>query len=626
MKMIYVNNKKSNHSESPILKGFLIWLLYFYLLKLAYQYRVRVNFMHDHSKFFLEPKSIVHKLYEALRTFYIDRLPSKEIARRFGWSEKYFNKVRSYFHQALLENNPPQFFVERSLGPKEVEIEPSLKEQIIELRRGSHSIQDIKALLNAQDIQISLRQINKVLKTSGFTRLPKRTRSARHQARLPMIIEPPKAKCLELALQPPRKFTTRCGGVFFFLPIIKELNLHELIREANYPETDQITSLNYIFSLIFLKLIDKERLSHINDLSLDAGAGLFAGLNVLPKSSSISSYSYKTNRRMNLSLLKGLYHFVHSSFPSSGNINLDFTAIPHWGDLSVLERNWSGTRRRALKSVLALVALDQGTGFIAYGNAEVKHRNRDKEVLRFIDFWKGSSPESIKCLIFDSKFTPYENLNLLKQDGIIFITLRRRGKNLVQKANEIPNSKWDTIHLDNISRKYRSLRIHESKIRLTGYEGKLRQLIVTSHGRKEPAFIITNDFKSTSKEIVIKYARRWLVEKSISEQIHFFHLNLLSSSIVIKVDLDLTMTIVAHTLYRLLAKRLTGFENAESKFIFRNFIDNIADIEISYPNINIKLLKKVHYPVLFEENFFKEVHMIPWLDNAQLSFSMQNTT
>lgn len=626
MNMIYANNNMADHLKTLILKEVLICSLYFYLLKSAYQYRVRVNFMHEHSKFFLEPKSPAHKLYEALRTFYIDRLPSKEVARRFGWSEKYFNKVRSYFHQALLEDNPPQFFVERNPGPREMEIEPSLKEKIIELRRESHSIQDIKAVLNAKGIQISLRQINKVLKFGGFARLPKRTMFERLKARVPMIIEPPKAECLDLSLKRPKAFTTRYGGVFFFLPIVKELNLHEIIREANYPETNQLTSLNYIFSLIFLKLIDKERLSHVNDLSLDAGAGLFAGLNVLPKSSSISSYSYKTDRGMNLNLLKGLYRSVHSSYPYSGDINLDFAVIPHWGDLSQLERNWSGTRRQALKSVLALVALDQDTGFIPYGNAEIKHKDKDKEVLRFIDFWEECSHDSIKCLIFDSKFTTYENLNILNQDGIKFITLRRRGKNLVQKANNIPNNKWDTIRLDKISRKYRNLKVNESKITLTGYEGKLRQLIVTNHGRKEPAFIITNDFKSTSKEIVTKYTRRWLVEKSISEQIHFFHLNLLSSSIVIKVDLDLTITIVAHTLYRLLAKKLSGFENAESKFIFRNFIDNIADIEWNYPNINIKLLKKVHYPILFENDFFKEVHTIPWLDNARLSFSIQNTT
>jgi hypothetical protein len=329
---------------------------------------------------------------------------------------------------------------------------------------------------------------------------------------------------------------------------------------------------------------------------------------------------------MNLRYLKGLYRSVCSSYPSSGDINLDFTAIPHWGDLSVLKRNWSSTRRQALKSVLALIALDQETGFIPYSTAEVKHKDRDKEILYFIDFWKESSPVSIKCLIFDSKFTTYENLNLLNQDKIRFITLRRRGKNLVQRTNEIPAGLWNTIQLDSTLRKYRSLKVYESKITLTGYEGRLRQLIVTNHGRKEPAFIITNDFKSSSKEIITKYAKRWLVEKSISEQIHFFHLNLLSSSIVIKVDLDLTMTITAHTLYRLLAKRLTGFENVESKSIFRNFIDNIADIKISYPDIKIKLLKKVHYPILFEEDLFKKVHIIPWLEDARLSFSMQNNT
>lgn len=626
MKMICVNNKVADTSKSLILKALLIRLLYLCLLKLAYQYRIRVNFMHDHSKFFLEPQNPTHKLYEALRTFYIYRQPSREIAKKFGWSENYFNKARSRFHQAVLRDNPPQFFVEKSPGQKEIEIEATLKEQIVELRRESHSIQDIKAILNAKGIRVSLRQVNKVLKTGGFIRLPKRTRLEKLKARVPVTIEPPKTEPLDLPMETQREFTTRHGGVFFFLPIIKELNLHEVIKEANYPETSQISSLSYILSLIFLKLIDKERLSHINDLSLDAGAGLFAGLNVLPKSSSISSYSYKTDRKMNLTFLNGLYRSVHSSFPYSGDVNLDFAAIPHWGDASVLERNWSGTRRHALKSVLALVALDQNTGFIPYGNAEVKHRDKDKEVLRFIDFWKESSPCPIKCLIFDSKFTTYENLSLLNQDGVTFITLRRRGKKLVKKVTEIPGKKWNIIKLEKISRKYRNLKVHESKIELKGYEGKLRQLIVTNHGRKEPAFIVTNDFKSTMKEIIIKYARRWLVEKSIAEQIHFFHLNLLSSSIVIKVDLDLTVTIAAHTLYRLLAKRLAGFENAESKLIFRNFIDNIADIEISYPNVKIKLLKKAHYPILFEEDFFNEIHTIPWLDNARLSFSMQNTT
>jgi hypothetical protein len=63
---------------------------------------------------------------------------------------------------------------------------------------------------------------------------------------------------------------------------------------------------------------------------------------------------------------------------------------------------------------------------------------------------------------------------------------------------------------------------------------------------------------------------------------------------VIKVDLDFTMSIAAHTLYRLMANTLPGFEQAASKTIFRHFIETSADIDIDYPTIHINLLKRVH--------------------------------
>lgn len=582
--------------------------------------------MHNHRNFFLTPNNPIQKRYEALRAFYVDQLAPSEIAQRFGWSKKYFNKIKSQFHQALLREHPPQFFIEKIPGAKPVEIEGEVKKNIIALRSKSYSILDIQAVLNAQEIQISLRQIEKVLKASGFPRLPKRTHLEKHQVQLPQKLEPPRAVQLNLVSQPARQITTRYGGIFFFLPFIKALNLPQIIQHANYPETTQLTSQNYIFSLLLLKLLAKERLSSIDNFSLDAGAGLFARLNVLPKSSAVSSYSYKTDRQMNQQFLKGLYQAVQMLYPFSGDINLDFTAIPHWGDHSVLERNWNGSRNKALKSVLALIALDQETGFIPYGNTEITHRDKDEAVLQFIDFWKETSNQSLKCLIFDSKFTTYNNLSRINRDGVKFITLRRRGNTLIHQAHKLPKNTWNSLKLDSISRKHQNLKVSESRIRLKDSEGTLRQLVLTGHGRQTPTFIITNDFHLTQKEIVTKYARRALVEKSISEQIYFFPLNSLSSSIVIKVDLDLTMTITAHTLYRMMAKTLTGFEHAEAKTLFRHFIDTNADIAIDYPTIDIKVLKKVHYPILFEEQMFKKTHTIPWLNNAQLKFSIKNTT
>ncbi len=54
-------------------------------------------------------------------------------------------------------------------------------------------------------------------------------------------------------------------------------------------------------------------------------------------------------------------------------------------------------------------------------------------------------------------------------------------------------------------------------------------------------------FRHKVELIVRKYTKRWIVEKAISEQIEFFHLNLVSSSMVIKVDFDLTMSILTLT-------------------------------------------------------------------------------
>jgi len=68
---------------------------------------------------------------------------------------------------------------------------------------------------------------------------------------------------------------------------------------------------------------------------LDRGAGLIAGLNVLPKNGSLSSYSYKTTRSMNRLCLKGLFRSIQKLYPFSGEVTPYFTTIPHWGDASV---------------------------------------------------------------------------------------------------------------------------------------------------------------------------------------------------------------------------------------------------------------------------------------------------
>lgn len=57
-----------------------------------------------------------------------------------------------------------------------------------------------------------------------------------------------------------------------------------------------IPAPNALLALLTLKLLDKERRSHIDDFNFDEALGLFAGLNILPKKSYAADYSYRTTR------------------------------------------------------------------------------------------------------------------------------------------------------------------------------------------------------------------------------------------------------------------------------------------------------------------------------------------
>ncbi len=103
----------------------------------------------------------------------------------------------------------------------------------------------------------------------------------------------------------PLRLRTRVAGVFLFLPLLAGLGFHTLVRQAGYPGTEMIPADAALLSLLALKLLRKERLSHIEDLNLDHALGLFAGLNVLPKKTFVTDYSYRTQRQNQQDLLGG---------------------------------------------------------------------------------------------------------------------------------------------------------------------------------------------------------------------------------------------------------------------------------------------------------------------------------
>jgi hypothetical protein len=163
--------------------------------------------------------------------------------------------------------------------------------------------------------------------------------------------------------------------------------------------------------------------------------------------------------------------------------------------------------------------------------------------------------------------------------------------------------------------------VHESRVELRDYDGEARQIIVRVNGREKPTFLITNYFELPAELLVGSYARRWRVENGIAEAVKFFHLNALSSPILIKIHFDVIMNMIADTLYCRLAQQLRGFEDCDAPKIFRNFVKDGGSVEVRDGNINVKFSKRAHNPVLRAVTWSNLRQRIPWLNGTQICLS-----
>ncbi len=573
----------------------------------------------DSLNFFLQPVSVSHKQYEALRMYFVEKKKAKDVAREFGYTYRAFTSIVSDFNNTINNRgftNP--FFVSKKPGRPKVGDDNTISEIVLRLRKKNFSIEDIKISLDAMGHKIAENTIYLMLKKDGFARLPKRNKQEKHQLEK-VVIKAAKASVLSFGEE---NFKTSSGGLLCFLPYIRQYGIDNIISSSSYPQTKSLDRMQSIMSFLALKLSDIRRYSSDDMWCMDRGSGLFAGLNVLPKTSWFSSYSDRVTRDMNIDFLKQMHKTWLKLGLLGDTVNLDFTTIPYWGDDDQFENNWAGKRNKALASMLAVLAHDPDTGIIDYGRTDVKHKNESDTVLEFLDFYRNGEQGGypLKYIVFDSKFTNYKNLGKLDGNNVKFITIRRRGVKLVEEIRNIPNKEWKKISVEQPGNKNRTIKVYEQTLYLKGYGKDIRQIYITGNGKIKPAIIITNDFEKSINEIVRKYAKRWLVEKVISEQIEFFHLNKVSSSMVIKVDFDLTMSILAHNIDRLFALDLEGYSHMTSQSIYEKFISTPAAVEISGKKITVKLKKKRNLPMLLENmDKFKESKM-PWLNDKQLVF------
>ena len=567
----------------------------------------------DHYHFFLHPTHDWQRRYEALRASIVDRLPAKTVAERFGYTPGYVHLLRHLFKQGKIDFAEP--VPEGRTARRRVTAK--VRKTIRAWREKRLSAGEITELLSEDGIEISVRTVERVLAEEGFSKLPRRTRLKIGRTVKGAVV-PERSEPVRAAQVDGLHVDSTAAGIYLFAPFLAQLNLPQLIRAAGLPGTKVIPALSYFLSFLSLKLLGTERYAHVGDHAFDPLLGLFAGLNALPKCTALSTYSYSLDEVHVMRLQKAFIKQTSSlGLYDNRIINLDFHTIPHYGEDAVLEEHWAGAHGKVMKGALTLVAQDAESKLMLYTAADIQRSEADDQVLQFLAYWKRIQRQVKPTLVFDSKLTSYERLSELEEQGIKFITLRRRGKKLLDAVDSL--TPWRKIHIPHAKRKYPNPYIHESTIQLRHYQGDLRQLIVRGNGREQPAFLITNDFDSPAELIVGNYSRRWRVENGLAEAVKFFHLNALSSPILIKVHFDVVMTMIADTLYGMLANHLRGFERCDAPKLYRHFIQGKGTVAIRENELTVTYPRRAHNPILRQVPWNQLPQTLPGLKSLKLN-------
>ncbi|MGE5756472.1 MAG: hypothetical protein ACM35G_12315 [Planctomycetaceae bacterium] len=420
------------------------------------------------------------------------------------------------------------------------------------------------------------------------------------------------------------RLRTRVAGVFLFLPLLAQLHFDQIVAQAGYPGSEMVPASAALLALLTLKLLDKERHSHINDFNFDEALGLFAGLNILPKKSYATDYSYRTTRANQRALLEGWVSALGSvMFPAAQTFSLDFHPIPYRGDPTGLDRHYLPRRGVAGPSIQSFFALEQDSRCLCYANANLTRGDQHGELMRFVEFWHAITGSDPQWLYFDSKLIDYSEMSRVNDRGIHFITIRRRGAALLRRLEALPRAGWTTAVLDTPQRCHQRIRYIDETIKLRGYTGPIRQIAVDGLGRERPTLFLSNHFDETARNLIIRYAGRNRVEDGLGISVNFFHLDCLASEVRLNVDLDATLTVLANGCYRWLGKQLRGYEKADPKQLYRLFVETAGVIKATDQALIVCFDRRSHNPILREAALDREPTPIPWLDGRHVQFAFE---
>jgi transposase len=566
------------------------------------------------AEYFTAPAGAAQRRYEALRAYFLDEMPAAEVADRFGYSTASVHQMAT-----LLRKGRLALFAGTRPGPKGPrKATGQLRARALELRAAGHSVTEIAAALTGEGMPVSAQTVWQILDAEGLPRLARRDDGRRGP---PARLAPVKAAALPGWPAGPLAVPCDHAGLLLLLPAMTQIGLPDLISQAGYPSTRELSPWQSIGTLLLAKCARRPRVHHTGTLADDEGLAFALGLNALPKTTHLGTYSWRVRRDSNRKLLTGLIKALRPLGLATGEagFNCDFHAIRHHGEQAVLEKHYVPRRSQRTRAVLTFFAQDHASADMVYSNADITKAEQAAEIIAFADYWQQATGSDPGLLVFDSQLTTYKILDELTGRGINWLTLRQRGKTELARLAALPASEWKPVTIARSGR-YRRPRLHEDMIKITGISSKVRQIAVKNIGRDEPTLLITNDVTAASKSLFARYAERMMVENELDAYIGGFHLDALTSGVPLNVDLDTTLTVVAGNLYRLLALKLSRYEKATPETLWRDFLDATGTLHVTSETVTCALNLRSHHPVLIDAGFADLQTPIPWWGGRTLRF------
>lgn len=572
-------------------------------------YGGRVERRRARARFFTEPAGVAQRHYEAMRAYFVEGASAQAVAERFGYAPStVVAMVRDFTPDA------GAFFLERRPGPRVAPAKQAARDEVLRLRAAGRSVTEIAGALAATATPLNRTGVWELLADAGHQRLGPRAPGERGVAARD---HPPRVRVLRRPEQPVR-VQSAFAGALLLLPGLVALDLPGAVAGARFPGTREVPALCSVLSLLALKAIGRRRVSHVDDVCVDPALAAFAGLQSLPKASSLGSYSYRLKRSHDQALLAGLAQAMTATGQTRGaDFDLDFHAIMHFGDDVALETHYVPRRSQRTEAVLSFFAHDGQTRNLVYANAAATKADQASEVIAFARHWQQATGTAPELLVFDSKVTTGAGLAELHAAELTFITLRARNKKLTEQLQALPDSAWTQITLDRRGA-YTKPQVHEHDVTVRGCPTPLRQIAVRGLGHEHPTLILTNDRDSTPKKIVGRYAKRMAIEQRLAESIRSFHLDALSSAVALNVDLDTTLTVWAAAAYDHLRQRLPGYQTATPDTLWRRFISTAGQLTITPDDITCRLNSRTYSPIMRTADL--PDLQIPWWDGRPLRF------